>query len=629
LSSESVINEPEISVLIPTYNRSGLLEKVLESFCGQTLPQDKFEVIIVDDGSSDQTEETAMSFRECLPMRYFFQQNSGLAAAKNLGINKCKAPIIVFMDDDDLASPNLLTEHLSTHSKFPDDYYAVLGHTDLDSELVNKPMMNFITEVDCFLFSYRRINNGDVLDFEYFWGGRSSCKRSFLKNYGLFNPVFKFGCEDIELGYRLSKHGLRVVYNRKAVSTMFRKISFDDFIRRKIKQGESQYIFSRLHKSPEVQKWTQVLEAKENWAQIQPVYDRLVSSASALDKIAHRRLELGFGIDRPLRRLLHRSYNYAFKASKLKGITNQWKKALDAETQKEENKIRSGLASNQIIPKTGNRGGNATLANKVMDSRTPLMLNATKGPDFIGIGAQKCATTFVFEMLGQHPEICFPAKPERVQIPAFELDGKRKVTWPKEIQFIKGENEWIGWGKYLNIFNEKLPYVKYGEISPSYFSASVKRIKELKEKVPNVKLFLIMRDPVERDWSAIRMLAKRKGLLKKPDEQMKIALSQHVTDMGDYAAGLSRWLKVFPPERLKIFLYEQLVNRPDIILRDLSCYLGIDPDYFSYMQKPIVFKGPEIKMPDEIYELLLNKNRGMIDKLKEITGLDLCDWRQY
>lgn len=325
MSIATVVTKLKISVALCTYNRAGLLRKVLESLCRQTLPQNEFEVVIVNDGSIDHTEETVMSFRDRLPLKYFFQKNSGLAAARNFGIEESLAPIIVFKDDDDLASPNLLKEHLLTHRKYPNDHYAVLGYTNLDSKIVDIPLMYFAANVGFYLFCYPLIKNGDVLDFNYFWGGCTSFKRSFLNKFGLFNPVFKFGCEDSELGYRLSKHGLKVVYNKKATSTMFRAINFDDFIRRLIKQGESQFIFSRLHKSHEAQKLTNVLGAKEKWAHIKPSYDSIIKSASALDKIANQKLELGFGIDRHLRYLLHQAYSLAFNASQIKGITSKWR----------------------------------------------------------------------------------------------------------------------------------------------------------------------------------------------------------------------------------------------------------------------------------------------------------------
>ena len=52
-----------------------------------------------------------------------------------------------------------------------------------------------------YLFMYPPLKDGELLDNTYFWGGRSSCKKNFLVEHGNFNPVFKFGCEDIELGY--------------------------------------------------------------------------------------------------------------------------------------------------------------------------------------------------------------------------------------------------------------------------------------------------------------------------------------------------------------------------------------------------------------------------------------------
>ena len=117
--------------------------------------------------------------------------------------------------------------------------------------------MHFVTEVGCFLFSYPSLKHGDVLDYTYFWGGRSSCKRSLLLQFGIFNPVFRFGCEDIELGYRLSNQGLRVVYNKRDLTQTIRKIDFDGFCNRLERQGASNYVYSQLHPEPEIQQWTE------------------------------------------------------------------------------------------------------------------------------------------------------------------------------------------------------------------------------------------------------------------------------------------------------------------------------------------------------------------------------------
>jgi glycosyltransferase involved in cell wall biosynthesis/SAM-dependent methyltransferase len=309
-----------LSVVVCTYNREELLKMTLDSLAGQTLGRDKFEIVVIDDGSSDGTRQCVASFADRLPIRYFFQRNAGLASAKNHGIFAARGDILFFMDDDDIAAPTLLEEHLRSHESYPEDRFAVLNYTTWAADLSVTPLMHFITEVGCFLFYYPYINHGDVLDYTYFWGGRSSCKRSFLIDHGVFNPVFRFGCEDIELGYRLSAHGLKVVYNSKAVSYMIRPIGFDDFCNRLRKQGRSQYVFSSLHDDAAVRQWAEIVGAEERWAKIKGFFEAKRNAAKALDKIADTRLRLKLGPDGATEKLLYDAYWWVFRACKVKGI---------------------------------------------------------------------------------------------------------------------------------------------------------------------------------------------------------------------------------------------------------------------------------------------------------------------
>ena len=311
---------PSLSAILCTFNRAELLRRALESVVAQTLNPADFELIVIDDGSSDDTQQVVKSFKERLPLCYAYQANAGLASAKNHGIYRSRGPILLFLDDDEVFSPTLFAEHLKTHRNYPDDHYAVLGYTALDPTLAGKPLMHFVTEVGCYLFSYPNLKDGDSLDYTYFWGGRSSCKRTFLIRYGVFNPVFHFGCEDIELGYRLAARKLRVIYNARAVSTVIRDISFDAFCRRLVRQGQSQYVFSQIHPHAEVQKWAEVLGAEEEWQKVGAVYHAILRSARELDRIANLRLQLGLGLDDVTQALLHRAYFDAFRACKLKGI---------------------------------------------------------------------------------------------------------------------------------------------------------------------------------------------------------------------------------------------------------------------------------------------------------------------
>ena len=333
------MNGPSLSAILCTFNRAELLSQTLESIVGQSLDRSDFELIVIDDGSSDHTRKAVESFERRLPVRYAYQANAGLASAKNHGIYCSRAPLLLFLDDDDVCSPKLFEEHLKTHGQYPDNHFAVLGYTDLDSTLAQKPLLRYVTKVGCYLFSYPNLKDGDVLDYTYFWGGRSSCKRKFLIEHGVFNPVFRFGCEDIELGYRLSKHNFKVVYNAQAVSTMVRDISFDAFCARLIRQGESQYVFSQLHPDAEIQNWTEMIGAEEEWQKIETVYKAVIRSARELDRIANLKLELGLELDDMTTDLLHRAYRNAFRACKLKGIYNRRSEAL-----KTENNGNAGLA---------------------------------------------------------------------------------------------------------------------------------------------------------------------------------------------------------------------------------------------------------------------------------------------
>jgi glycosyltransferase involved in cell wall biosynthesis len=105
---------PTVSVIIPTYNRKDLLHNTLNSLAQQTYSIDNFEVIVVDDGSTDGTATIAA---EAFPfiLRYFWQSNQGDAAARNLGARQSQAEILVFLDDDILVEADYLTHLIRAH----------------------------------------------------------------------------------------------------------------------------------------------------------------------------------------------------------------------------------------------------------------------------------------------------------------------------------------------------------------------------------------------------------------------------------------------------------------------------------------------------------------------------------
>jgi len=110
MKSESKKNQPRISVIIPTYNRAHLIGRAIKSVLNQTY-QD-FEIIVVDDGSTDNTEEVVKSFNDARISYIRHEKNKGEAAARNTGIEAAKKEYIAFQDSDDESFPQRLEKQI-------------------------------------------------------------------------------------------------------------------------------------------------------------------------------------------------------------------------------------------------------------------------------------------------------------------------------------------------------------------------------------------------------------------------------------------------------------------------------------------------------------------------------------
>jgi glycosyltransferase involved in cell wall biosynthesis len=314
---------PEIAGILPTRDRGRLLPRVLAGLWRQSLALERFEVVVVDDGSTDDTITMLEALGQGLPLRVFRQKASGIAAAKNLGVLAARAPILLFMDDDDAPDPWLLETHLEAHRRWPDPAVAVLGHTSLDPTIAASPLMHHVTEVGCQLFDYGQFHAGQVLDHTAFWGGRTSCKRALLVDHGLFDPDFAFGCEDIELGWRLREQGLRVIYEPAARAVMFRAMNFDDFCNRAMQQGRSQWRFHSKHTAPEVRSYCEIDAGLSAWERGGTRLEEIIAQAKALDATASIYAGRDVPLDSRFLAILDTAYREAFFLCRAKGLAEE------------------------------------------------------------------------------------------------------------------------------------------------------------------------------------------------------------------------------------------------------------------------------------------------------------------
>ena len=105
-----------VSVVIPTYQRRDSLKRTLDSLNGQDISE-RFEVIVVSDGCTDGTDEMLADASQWeFPLIALSQDNAGAGAARNRGIASVSADLIVFLDDDMVASPTFLSTHLVEQS---------------------------------------------------------------------------------------------------------------------------------------------------------------------------------------------------------------------------------------------------------------------------------------------------------------------------------------------------------------------------------------------------------------------------------------------------------------------------------------------------------------------------------
>jgi glycosyltransferase involved in cell wall biosynthesis len=110
---------PLISVIIPTYNRAANLRTCLEALANQSLDRQRFEVIVVVDGSTDDTRDLLATLAPPYELRCYFQSNSGQQVARNRGASEAQGNYCLFMDDDIIATPRLVELHLELHQRAP------------------------------------------------------------------------------------------------------------------------------------------------------------------------------------------------------------------------------------------------------------------------------------------------------------------------------------------------------------------------------------------------------------------------------------------------------------------------------------------------------------------------------
>lgn len=183
---------PRFSIVIPTYNRANSIAKTLDSVFSQSMTD--FEVVVVDDGSTDNTGDVVSKYVDRKALLYYFQPNRGVSSARNFGAEKASGEYLLFLDSDDSVAPNWLLDYEKNILEDGADllycgitrikHGVVVGYTD--------PVNPYNDGVAC----------GNFIP------GSFCLKRELFESVGGYDPILSYS-ENTELSFRLKQKGLK------------------------------------------------------------------------------------------------------------------------------------------------------------------------------------------------------------------------------------------------------------------------------------------------------------------------------------------------------------------------------------------------------------------------------------
>ena len=234
-------------------------------------------------------------------------------------------------------------------------------------------------------------------------------------------------------------------------------------------------------------------------------------------------------------------------------------------------------------------------------------------PDFLCIGTEKAGTTWLYENLRMHPDIYLPVR--------------------KELNFF-WRNYWFycyPLSFYAKYFSRAPINAIIGEFTP-YSTMSLSRIRFVGKIMPNVKLILILRNPVDRLWSASLMILIRsqKRIFDEItySEFLQLMSKKELLAFGLYPDILKNWRTVFPEHQIKVLFYDDLVRDPKNYLMECFDFLGAKPvaSFEKFQLTERINKGPDYPMPMELRKHFYNIYKPSILELSKEFGDKVRHW---
>jgi glycosyltransferase involved in cell wall biosynthesis len=211
----------ELSVIIPTRDRRAIVMETLARLERSDAAFDRFEVIVVDDGSSDGTAHAVHAFAAQSPLAVTIleQDSAGPSAARNRGVAVASGRACLFLGDDTWPGASLIAHHLGFHRVWPAREAALLGLIVWAPPLDRFPFMRWLGDSGI-QFDYQSLSPScESVGGRFFYASNVSVKTEFLRQVGVFDESFRHAAgEDIDLGLRLERAGMRLRFDAQAVA---------------------------------------------------------------------------------------------------------------------------------------------------------------------------------------------------------------------------------------------------------------------------------------------------------------------------------------------------------------------------------------------------------------------------
>jgi GT2 family glycosyltransferase len=233
------------SIVVATYNRKEPLARLLATLAKQNIGRKEYEVVVVDDGSKEDATPVAAAFYPSLQVSVLRQANTGVAIARQRGVERARGRIVVFLDDDMLVAEDFVAQHLALHEGH--DNRVVMGELLPDPKLAEMPLFERYHAYQQERAAERYLEKGTFAGHDVYTGNLSLPRELFFRAGG-FDPAFHI--EDVELGVRLEKVGARFVFSREAGTVHASDhTSLESWLARSIKDGRDWVKLARKHPS--------------------------------------------------------------------------------------------------------------------------------------------------------------------------------------------------------------------------------------------------------------------------------------------------------------------------------------------------------------------------------------------